>query len=151
MRSTFVTALGICALAISALALYLSISDNKKQGYVVNSLLFEKFKGTSELKRKLDVLNAQNQELLDSLALHPTNHHLRSIYSESLDNAEALANRYTEDIWVQLNKDISDFAIENSYDIIWGANGNGSLMYADSSLNITPLLIEYSNRRYEGN
>lgn len=151
MKNTFVIALSISALAISVLALGLSVTDNKKQGYVVNRVLFDEFKGTVDLKRKLDILHIQNQRLVDSLSLYPENQQLRSLYSESLNNMEELANRYTEDIWAQLNKDISDFARENNYDIIWGANGSGSLMYADSSLNITPLLIEYSNKQYEGN
>lgn len=126
------------------------VSDQHKIGYVTNSELFEAYKGTEVLQERLGRHRSESQKLLDSLSRFKDSNVLGELREELMQKEEELAYQYTNDIWKQLNKDISDFAQKNQYQVILGANGSGNLMYADSSLNITHLLIEYSNSRYEG-
>ena len=65
------------------------------------------------------------------------------------DNA-ALSSQYDQQILKQLNQYVQDFGKSQGYSYIFGAEGNGSLMYADDSENITKKVSEYINNRYKG-
>jgi outer membrane protein len=65
------------------------------------------------------------------------------------DNA-AQAQQYTDEVWKQLNQYIKEFGIENGYDYIIGANGEGSLMYAKEQHDISKELTLYVNEKYAG-
>ena len=49
-------------------------------------------------------------------------------------------------IWDQINLKVSEFGKEKGYDYIFGAKGDGSIMYASDSKDVTKELIEYINR-----
>ena len=51
---------------------------------------------------------------------------------------------------LQLNQYVKEFGEKNSYDIIHGANGNGSLMYAKDILNLTEEVKAFINNKYKG-
>jgi len=53
-------------------------------------------------------------------------------------------------IWNQLNQYIQDFGKKNNCTYIFGANGQGTIMYANEEKNITISIIEYVNARYNG-
>ncbi|MBI3136216.1 MAG: OmpH family outer membrane protein [Bacteroidetes bacterium] len=53
-------------------------------------------------------------------------------------------------IWDRINGYVQEFGKNNSYSYIYGANGDGSLMYADESEDITEDIIVYVNQRYAG-
>lgn len=72
---------------------------------------------------------------------------IKSQYQE--DNV-ALSKKYDEQILMQLTQYVMEFGKKRNYDIIWGADGNGSLMYARDLYNISDEVIVFINNRYKG-
>ncbi|MDQ3110675.1 MAG: OmpH family outer membrane protein [Bacteroidota bacterium] len=62
----------------------------------------------------------------------------------------ALAQQYTDQIWAQISQYSKDFGKENGYSFILGAAGDGVLMYADESKDLTETLKIYINEKYHG-
>ncbi len=61
-----------------------------------------------------------------------------------------LKNKYNTQIIKRMNEYVKDFGKQRECAFIYGANGDGGLLYADDSKNLTKALIEYANNRYEG-
>ena len=49
----------------------------------------------------------------------------------------------------EVNNLIKEYGRDNNYQLILGANGNGTLAYADNGMDITNLLIEYLQGEWE--
>ncbi len=142
-----------------------------KTAYVDIHQVFEAFEGQKELSSKLENLGVQQKTLLDSMAMHlrtlqqkvganPAKTVLAKLESQQMNyvslNREFTANyeeqdrQYSDMVWKQINEYITAFGKEKGYDYIYGANGNGTLMYASNHENITSTIIEYINQKYEG-
>jgi len=65
-------------------------------------------------------------------------------------NNSLLKEQYYEKIVTQLNQYVTDFGKESVYDIVLGANGNGTIMYATPKIDITDEVLVYINSKYEG-
>ena len=61
-----------------------------------------------------------------------------------------LAEEYTAQVWTQLNEYIKAYGEEEGYRYIFGATGDGSLMYAEDAVNITEEVSSYVNEHYNG-
>jgi outer membrane protein len=72
---------------------------------------------------------------------------LKNQYQE--DNA-ALSQKYDSQILAQLTQYVIEFGKKNNYDIILGADGNGSLMYSKEVYNISDEVIIFINNKYKG-
>ena len=57
---------------------------------------------------------------------------------------------YDTQIWNQLNQYIKEYGEEKEIEMILGANGQGNIMHAKESLNISKDIIEYINSKYSG-
>jgi outer membrane protein len=130
--------------------------DQGKKGYVINQEVFEGFQGKKSLEMNLLQVRRKHKYILDSLANNIGNHGPAALIQEydrtaqELDLKERqLSERYTADLWKQINEYIKAYGDENNYDFIFGASGNGSLMYATESKNITQDIVSYINKRYE--
>jgi outer membrane protein len=53
-------------------------------------------------------------------------------------------------IWDRINNYVKEYGEKNGYDYIFGANGDGTVMYADGSEDITNDITTYINLRYAG-
>lgn len=53
-------------------------------------------------------------------------------------------------IWNQINQYIKDYGKSHDYTFMLGANGDGNVMYAAESKNVTKDVIQYINNRYNG-
>ena len=62
---------------------------------------------------------------------------------------QELSSRYTADIWKRINHYVSDYGKTEGYDFIFGATGDGGLMYANDVNDITDEVILYLNKKYE--
>lgn len=71
----------------------------------------------------------------------------RNLFEE--DNA-MMVKKFDEQIITQLNQYIKDYGEKHCYNYIYGADGTGTLMYADKGEDITEAIKEYVNRRFEG-
>lgn len=131
--------------------------------YVDNLELFSNFKMKTELEKKYKQVESIRKSILDSM--------YNEIRIYSSDNNEALVqmkreflvkketfdkengetrDQYNKEIWEQINEYTKQFGDENGYDYVFGANGQGVLMYAKSTNNVTIELSEYINQKYNG-
>ena len=125
--------------------------------FVVNQKVFAEFKGREELNSKFEYLQQRHKEVLDSMYMElqrGNNEVSMEIFQERsrkfLEDEQQVSERYTQQIWKQINEYLHDYGKEYGYDMILGADGTGSLMYANEAIDITDHLIEYVNRKYQG-
>lgn len=149
-----VVAVIVFGILLTATLVLINSYQSKKLAFVYNEKLFKGFRGTTELDKKLKDLEIVNRERLDSLIKLPMSPDLESqIRDESfrVDGVlKEVSTRYTEDIWNHINEAVSAFGKENGYDFVFGAAGDGSLMYADEVNDITEEVLDYMNSRYDG-
>ncbi len=144
-------------LLVFLVVLLIQQRKNRKSGFIVNQKVFNEFLGKKELEKKLTVLRARDRVTLDSLVglLESTsNTSLLKIYQDRIDNIaiseRQLSDQYTSDIWKVINESVHEFGEREGYDLIFGAIGSGSLMYANKSQDITDEVIQFVNERYKG-
>ncbi|MBI5539814.1 MAG: OmpH family outer membrane protein [Bacteroidia bacterium] len=142
-----------------------SYFNTKKTVYLNNNSVFNEFVLKKELEKRL--VNEKNkfQKTLDSLELE----YKISIQGNNQNKANQvkaefqlkkrhfdeetsrMAEEFDQQIWTQLNQYIKDYGkMHNEYDFILGVSGQGNLMYAIESLDITTDVVKYVNNRYEG-
>lgn len=145
----------IIVLGLSSGFIYSRLKQGKN-GYVINQEVFEGFQGKKSLEMNLLSVRKKHKHILDSLANNIGNDGPAALTQEYDRTAQELAlkerqlsERYTADLWNQINEYIKAYGDENNYDFIFGASGNGSLMYAAESKNITQDIVTYINERYE--
>ena len=129
-----------------------------KNAYFLNQKVFEQSRARQELETKLSNVTVSHQKQLDSL-LRLAEQGMDSSYALRLYEEttrkyalreQELTEKYTVDLWQQINGYVDDYGKEKGYDFIFGATGNGSLMYASEAYDITNEIIDYINLRYEG-
>jgi outer membrane protein len=154
---SFLTIINFAALLCVGAYLFFFQPKNKS-GYIMNQEVFKGFKGTQVLEKKLADLRAYHKQQLDSMEVmigkNNNKAELISAYEDAsqkyAQQQQELANKYTADIWVRINKHVSNYATEHDYDFIFGAMGDGSLMFGRKSSDVTPEIIKYINEKYEG-
>ena len=126
----------------------------EKSAFIINQQLFNAFEGKIELENRLKYLEEANKKTLDSLLRLPADGNNMFLYEEErrkLDlKVQELSAKYTADIWKRINEYVSAYGEEHGYDFIFGASGDGSLMYAREGCDITDEVIGYVNRKYNG-
>ena len=159
-------------LIISAISfcLFWSYYSSKKIAYVNTVLVYDNFKLKKELESKYKTVELLRQNLLDSIKFkiqyitikgknlseedrNQINDLQRSyLYKEKEFNAnnEETAQQYSEQIWKQINQFMEDYGKENKYDYIFGASGQGNIMYAKNGDDITKDVTDYINKKYSG-
>jgi|GEM_PF-1199271 len=126
-----------------------------KTVYVENQRVFEAFAGKRELEEKLLKFRKQSKELLDSLQKTSQTNSISNdwIQKESERIAfeeQQLVQKYNAEIWKEINRLVAMFGSENDYQFVFGASGNGSLMYASEGRNVTEEAIKFINAKYSG-
>jgi outer membrane protein len=153
-RSTFLLVL-YPVLLCAAVFYFLVAHKTQKTAFFYNQKVFDRFQGKLELESRLNKQAEKSKKMLDSLAvlIQGGRTDLSSVYQENLDYAtttrQQLSETYTADIWKYINGQASNYGDENGYDYIFGASGNGSLMYADTMHDITNEIVRYLNLKYE--
>jgi len=151
------TLLIVNLLGLAGLAWYVGrqpLSD--KKGFILNEQVFTRYKGTEALKKKLALLRQQHRPSLvgpDSLSENGAR------FPESRPDLEqqyaleeqARSDQYTAELWQKINGHMAEFGRKEGYDFIFGATGDGNLMYAGDAHNVTEDFIQYLNEKYDGN
>lgn len=125
-----------------------------KTAFIYNQKVFEGFKGTQDLKEKLKQVQLKDKGMLDSLVIliGQGRTDLEPLHQRKLQESELyqqnLSDQYTADIWKRVNTYIGDYGKNQGFDFIYGASGDGSLMYARDGLDVTNAVIDYCNQRY---
>jgi outer membrane protein len=168
MNTKWWLAIALSAFLGAGTMLLFSWNDKKSQPavYILTQQVFEDYTGTIELKKKLVKTEEQQKQMLDSIALEvkllstrfgeSDNRSLKKreqynrIYNQLASANQQQMEKYNEGLWKQINQYMGDYGREKGYSFIYGANGNGSIMFADSSLNISKEATKYINQRYAG-
>jgi outer membrane protein len=64
--------------------------------------------------------------------------------------SQELTMKYDEQILEQLSQYIKDYGFNNDYDYVFGATGDGNILYGAEPADITEEVIEYINASYQG-
>jgi outer membrane protein len=161
-------------LLIVIASVFLIIKYNEKKIVVVRTTdLFVQFEYTKELDEKFEQIKNIRQAKLDSLegVLKAIRNSVKDVnklpdslkfkfnlfleqfkkdqirYKEDNENSEI---KFQKQIWTQLNQFTVDYAKENNYDIVVGANAQGSVMFVKDNIDITVDLIKYCNEKHKG-
>jgi len=162
----------VATVFVVAVVIHLELS-RKKTGYVLINDLYSKFELQKEYTQKFERTKNERQKILDSLAINlrilanqiqeekmkdkeriDAYNYQREAYLQKQktfeeDNAQ-LVKQYDEQILNQLNQYVKEYGERNGYDYIFGNDGNGSLMYAYESDNVTPHVLSFINKKYQG-
>jgi len=154
---------------VFALVYLLILKD--RTGYIDNNKLYTDFKGTKELEEKLKTNLESDRKIIDSLnqvvvavekmfkSKNPSieeittykqlltfNDSLKYVYQLSL---KEMNNKISIQVWNTLSEYIIEYGKKYHYKYIFGASGNGNLMYASDKKNLTEDVIKFANKKYE--
>jgi outer membrane protein len=129
--------------------------------YVSMSLVFEECKIRDKYEQELKAIEQQSNARLAELE-----NEVRRLKASGSDAAKtgqleqqllALRDQLTQEyqqksetfervIWEKINQKVNEYGKEQGYDYIFGAKGDGSIMYASDEKDITKEVIAYINR-----
>lgn len=145
-----------CMVCIVGLILYVCLYANReKTAYFYNQQVFQSFNGTRELEAKLANQQQHAKKQLDSISYliqqgrADLSGQYQKIAATHSQQYQLLSEQYTNDIWKFINDKVKEYGNQEGYDYIFGASGNGSLMYAKDSHNITDDIVDFVNKKYE--
>jgi len=171
-KTLFLFALALLATVLTVACILLWTS-RPKTAYVNTVILFEQFALKKDLEKKYSQTENARKAILDSLQQNlillssqakmgkPLPGSIYEKYNSSRENFfvvkakfeednQLLSESYNDQIWTRINEYVKEYGERNNYTYIYGANGGGSLMYANSHTDITQNVIEYINKRYQG-
>ncbi|MFM8913034.1 MAG: OmpH family outer membrane protein [Flammeovirgaceae bacterium] len=129
-----------------------------KVAFILNQRVFNEFDGKKELEEKLLKVRKANKAAIDSLGSliqQTSNYSVIQMHKSSISDIQfaegELTEKYTSDLWNTINSGIKEFGEQKGYDFIFGATGNGGLMYAKKGNDVTDEVIQYLNKWYSGN
>jgi outer membrane protein len=177
MKRILLTMLVLLVFVSLGLTIYL-ISSRPRLAYVRSAELIEKYAGTIEAKGRFDTRKKSLLANIDSLKSLYEKERLEYMGRSPLMNVpqrktkeaelaqkqnqfyqysavieERLGQEDTEmmgEVLNQINSYITSYAKENNFTMILGTTMNGSLLYADDSMDITNKVLEGLNRKYKG-
>lgn len=147
--------------------------NNEKTAYFLSAEVYNEFDYKKELEHELDLSEQKHKETLDSLELDYkmfiSNYQSNELTDDEiiilkrkqnyfLELKQEFENQYSQTvntsynlIWNRINEYVKSYGQEHGYTYIFGANGDGSVMYADEAKNITNEIKDYINIKYSGN
>ncbi len=101
-------------------------------------------------KQGLDAIAAEMDSIksIDSLEYNKYKRYYFHASEELSKFKDGKANEIRTQVITNINNAVIKFGEESGYDYILGANGNGSIMYANDSEDVTDELITYLNEKY---
>jgi outer membrane protein len=132
-------------------------AKQERKAYVLNQRIFDEFQGKKELETRLVALRQSHRQQLDSIVglikAAKNSEELYTTYQQMSESYqlqyEQTSEKYTSEIWSRINRYVTDYGARNNYQVIFGAAGDGGLMYADKKMDITDDVIKFINERYK--
>lgn len=174
INKVMVIILLIANLGLIGLSTLQWMRKEKKVGYIDLIKVFNEFDYKKQLQQQLEQVATKRQNIMDSLKFeiqmlerkvqadqkiietNPQNplklarEKYRLYADEFSQEHDRLAGAYDDKIFKQLNQYVRDYGSEHGYELIFGADGTGVLMYGDESQDITEKIIPYINKRFKG-
>ena len=166
---------GLALIMISSLITnVLLIQKLPKTAYISTNKVFNDFGLKKELEKKFNEVKEERSRKLDSLkkkvkfrfegvknssdqkneTVIRDMERLKNQYYKQEEkykqNNNALKQKYHTQIWNQLNQYIKEFGEKQGFDYIYGVQGKGNIMFARKGNNITHKIIQYVNKKYNG-
>jgi outer membrane protein len=152
----------IITIVVSAIvlvgSLYLFTKGNEKKIVYADAIrLFNEYKFKIELEKMGQGTLTRLKNQLDSVSViykaNPADERGQQLVAES---QQKLAEAYTainkeinQKAWERLNPVINKFGKEKGIDMLIGANGMGTVLYASDTRDVTDELIKYANGNYD--
>jgi len=144
-----------------------------KTAYIQLNKTYEGFYLKKELEQKYDKIENARQSILDSMSIDlqtmasqlsaqpkPNQEQVYRFQAKQevflkkqqqfQEDNERLSQQYNDQIMKQLNQYVKDFGSDNAYSYIYGADGSGTLMYADDVADVTDEVVDFINQKYQG-
>lgn len=160
-------------IAISLGVVYLSNFKTKKYAWININKVYGDFSLKKELENKLKFVGDERKKILDSLELNLklmvkklekdpqrdesalTEFQLKKekffeVKQQFEDDNQQMQENYNKQVLTQINQYVKDYAEKNDWDMIFGADGTGTIMYAEENIEITSDVIVYINNKYKG-
>ncbi len=146
-----------CIVLVSGIFYFLVRNGEKKIVYADAIRLFNGYKFKVELEKMGQGTLTQLKSQLDSVEViykaNPADEHAQQLAAEG---RQRLAEAYTainkeinQKAWERLNPIINKFGKEKGIDMLIGANGMGTVLYATEARDVTDELIKYANQVYD--
>ncbi len=166
-KSFLITIINSFILLCIVVFLFYHLKTEKENSvvYVDNIRLFNDFNMTKDLnqlnrieinkqKKKIDSLYTLYQ-IFEENKKETKQKELEILLRKEDQELKKMNDLFSKDVgvkvWNRLNEYLKKYGESNHYTIVIGTQGNGNVMYADSSIDITNSFIQYSNDLYEGN
>ncbi|MCA6363634.1 MAG: OmpH family outer membrane protein [Bacteroidetes bacterium] len=161
----------VLLLAVALVVLVIK-PGGQKFGYIEVGKVVENFTMKKELEARMTTTQQQRKTILDSMEIRlrgiaatlpadakETNPEVQA-FTRDRDQYLDLKKRFDEDnlaleqqlntqLFNQLNQYIKDYGKENGYRYIFGAEGSGTMMYAQENDDLTQQVTAYINSRYK--
>ncbi|WCL81766.1 OmpH family outer membrane protein [Saprospira sp. CCB-QB6] len=138
----------------------LDSSKTQKIAYVSLPDLLSQFDFAKESEQKVQLITDKRKAILDSLQYLIVKEDSSSrgalVQEYQLKEAQFEADLQTfqqelhTQVVEQLSQYLKDYNEKQKYDLILGARGDGAIMAASESINITEDVVIYINERYKG-
>jgi outer membrane protein len=165
MKKKIIVACSVLAVVILCSSFYyMGNKSSDRIAYVKLSEVYKKFEMRTEMEAQYKKVEAVRKNLIDSMEFQAikvqssgdkakyeiaVNEYIRK--RKELEQAnETLMQQYDEQIWSQINSYCEEFGETYQYDYILGAQGSGTLMYADKNNEVTGVFVDYINKMYNG-
>jgi outer membrane protein len=154
--------IGVLLAAVTVLVVACGEDKQTAEGSIVfmdNFKVFEEFEMKKDYDAMLEQQLGTEQSKLDSLSTilnglkdpleiakqKKTLFEAQQVFDQRFGG---LSDKYTQEVYQRLNKYIQAYGKQNGYRMIMGSNGQGSVMYVDTTANVTADLIKYINKEY---
>lgn len=163
---------------IGIIWLVISMNNQPKIAYVKSIYLVENYSGTKEayqvLQKKvvkwqanLDSLRSTYQEVINRYNENKNNIDEKSLVSleqelvfkkQNLENYQGVVQqkqleedkKLTEGVYAQIDSYLKAYAKKKGYDLVIGANAEGTVLYGSDAFDITDEILNIINREYSG-
>jgi outer membrane protein len=162
----------ICNGTIVILLILSSCGKRQKIGFINTAELFNGFEYKKEIEKELTAIKNSRKFILDSMEANlkvlgkqinndkkdrELLNKFKMLREDFLarrqkfeDDEETMVRQFDEKIIKQLNSFTKQYGEENNYDMIYGANAGGNIMYADSAYDLTKEVTAYMNQKFSG-
>lgn len=147
--------------------------ENKKIAFIDVKKVFDGFELKKELQKKYQGQMAGKKKLIDSLGFEVQQLGIELESSKTPDQTKTeifiqkrkqymelvkiydgedqkVNSEYDAQILTQMNQFVKDYGDENGYDMILGSLGNGTIMHANSEMDISDKVLKFINKKYAG-
>ncbi|MBS1773938.1 MAG: OmpH family outer membrane protein [Bacteroidetes bacterium] len=150
----------LLCIAVAGLWVYVLQGNGSKNniGYVDVGKLTESYNLKKDLEKQSEHDLYQIKGVIDSLKM------VKKLQGDAITKVDTQLGRaqyafkeyyqrsnqeITKKVWDRLNGDIENFGKEKHLQLLLGATGTGSLLYADKGKDMTDAVIQYVNKKYE--